>query len=372
MRRLITVCIILVPVLFSIPAFLSFFDRPFYIFPSKLRYELGELNDSFGHGTSVVSRLSRDDVITCEYTLGEGYQFPDAGFYLRLSEGFDGIDVSGFDYVNIKIKTTASKSVVIYLKSVIPGYTFFSDDSSFFPLQYELELSGDRIEYDIPLNRFIALPWWFRKNRSIDKTKLRVPYKNLYNFQVYNGNLPLHVKDTITVGSISFRKYFTALYGITLIAVIIYYASLFSVSLILKNLKKSGNNEHPAILSNRPFDRPSLSNNKELGLIVGSMRNDYSDPEYSIWDLREKTGYHNRKISKLIKDAYAMSFSQLLNEIRIREAQRLLKDTNLTATDIAFNIGYNNYTHFMREFKRYTGISAQKYRTNTKISGLMR
>ena len=47
---------------------------------------------------------------------------------------------------------------------------------------------------------------------------------------------------------------------------------------------------------------------------------------------------------------------------RIRHAQRLLKETDLTVTQIADAVGFSDYNHFSRVFKEQTGLSARTYR----------
>lgn len=51
---------------------------------------------------------------------------------------------------------------------------------------------------------------------------------------------------------------------------------------------------------------------------------------------------------------------------RIRYAQRLLKETNLPITEIAFAVGISDYNHFSRTFKQVNGISAREYRKKVK------
>ena len=51
-----------------------------------------------------------------------------------------------------------------------------------------------------------------------------------------------------------------------------------------------------------------------------------------------------------------------LNRIRIREAQKLLRDTGKPVTEIAFEVGFNSSQYFATVFKEFTGVNAAGWR----------
>ncbi len=53
--------------------------------------------------------------------------------------------------------------------------------------------------------------------------------------------------------------------------------------------------------------------------------------------------------------------SRFLNEIRIAHACKLLVNTRMTATQVCYEIGYNNISYFNRQFKLITGLTAKAY-----------
>ena len=57
--------------------------------------------------------------------------------------------------------------------------------------------------------------------------------------------------------------------------------------------------------------------------------------------------------------------AEYIKTLRIKEAQRLLKETNFAIHEIADNVGFNDYNYFCRVFKKEVGISAKKYRKLT-------
>ena len=66
--------------------------------------------------------------------------------------------------------------------------------------------------------------------------------------------------------------------------------------------------------------------------------------------------------SYLFKSMTNKTFVEYLNELRIREAMKLLKNSNKRVVDICFESGFKNVNHFNRTFKNYSGISPMQYR----------
>ncbi|MFK7972001.1 MAG: helix-turn-helix domain-containing protein [Bacteroidia bacterium] len=56
------------------------------------------------------------------------------------------------------------------------------------------------------------------------------------------------------------------------------------------------------------------------------------------------------------------TFIQFVNEFRIRQAIRLMALGNTSISEIAMDVGFNNFSHFSKQFKRVTGKSPSKYK----------
>lgn len=64
------------------------------------------------------------------------------------------------------------------------------------------------------------------------------------------------------------------------------------------------------------------------------------------------------------KQYTGMNFVNYLKMIRIREAKRLLEETEEKIIDISQKVGYENEKHFMKTFKSVCGVSPSEYRKN--------
>ncbi len=112
-------------------------------------------------------------------------------------------------------------------------------------------------------------------------------------------------------------------------------------------------------------DRASVSDNVASSFIVKNailyIEKNYAD-KLTLSTVAEKTYVSQWHLSKLLNQHLGKNFSEILNEVRIREVTKLLKDPTLRICDIAERVGYVDMAHFSRMFKKILGISATEYR----------
>jgi YesN/AraC family two-component response regulator len=67
-------------------------------------------------------------------------------------------------------------------------------------------------------------------------------------------------------------------------------------------------------------------------------------------------------LSKLFHEQEGKSPSRYLTDLRMRKAQKLLMDTQLTVREIAVRVGYPDPFHFSKTFKNSEGVSPSQFR----------
>jgi AraC-like DNA-binding protein len=95
----------------------------------------------------------------------------------------------------------------------------------------------------------------------------------------------------------------------------------------------------------------------------------YLNPQFSLKNLARKTILPERVVSMIINTERQQSFTDFINDFRIKHAQRLLVDVNfqqLGILDIALESGFNAKSTFNRVFKKHTEQTAKEYRNNLK------
>lgn len=70
---------------------------------------------------------------------------------------------------------------------------------------------------------------------------------------------------------------------------------------------------------------------------------------------------------RYFKKATGKTFTQLVNEYRVVHATKLLNESQKSIADICFECGFNNFSHFNKQFNEITGKSASNYRKEIKL-----
>lgn len=71
-------------------------------------------------------------------------------------------------------------------------------------------------------------------------------------------------------------------------------------------------------------------------------------------------------LSRIFRKVMGVSYSEYLIRVRIRQALRLLNDTDKKITEIAQETGFHSDNHFCKMFRQVMGVSPLKYRTAAK------
>jgi len=81
-----------------------------------------------------------------------------------------------------------------------------------------------------------------------------------------------------------------------------------------------------------------------------------------ITDYAELLSISPNHLNKCVKKAMGKSAHDVLNEMLLLEAKVLLKQTNMTISEISYKIGKNEISDFARFFKAQTGMKPSEYR----------
>ncbi len=95
--------------------------------------------------------------------------------------------------------------------------------------------------------------------------------------------------------------------------------------------------------------------------IINIIEKDYVK-KLSLGDICREMHYSLPYISALFKKETGFSFTDYLQNRRLEETCRLLRETSLPISEIADSVGYQNLKFFGKLFKRFTGLSPGEYR----------
>lgn len=97
-------------------------------------------------------------------------------------------------------------------------------------------------------------------------------------------------------------------------------------------------------------------------------RNILSQPqlEWEIADMARDMAISRSHFQRLYKQMFNVSIKGDMISARIKRAMQLLTNTGMRIQEIAVQCGYNNESHFMRQFKEKVGVTAVQYRKQNK------
>jgi AraC-like DNA-binding protein len=91
-----------------------------------------------------------------------------------------------------------------------------------------------------------------------------------------------------------------------------------------------------------------------IALAVDRLRKDFNQP-LRIENIARELGMSVSGFHHHFKSVTAMSPLQFQKQLRLQEARRLMLGQNLDATSAAYRVGYDDASHFNREYKRLFG-----------------
>lgn len=83
-------------------------------------------------------------------------------------------------------------------------------------------------------------------------------------------------------------------------------------------------------------------------------------------DLAEKYAVSISNLSGIIKRETGMTFTEHLAKRRVKKAEQLLKNEKYSVAEVGKMVGYHDYYYFTKWFKKLTGITPSKYRSDRK------
>lgn len=93
----------------------------------------------------------------------------------------------------------------------------------------------------------------------------------------------------------------------------------------------------------------------------------YQDASYGRAELARELKISEANLSRIVNIYYQKTIPQILNEYRVKDAQRLLKETDASIQNIFEESGFSSITTFNRVFKELVGETPKEYRARFRI-----
>ena len=148
-----------------------------------------------------------------------------------------------------------------------------------------------------------------------------------------------------------------------------YIAKPFDLNYLQANVKRlinSRNNLYKASDRNAAYedqDTHSVEshNDKLLKKLDDLISEHLDDPDLSVDVLSKKVGLSRTHLNRKMKDLTGESPASYIRQLRLRKSVQLLKEHNLTISEIAFAVGFSSPSYFSQAFRDYYGVTPKEY-----------
>lgn len=104
-----------------------------------------------------------------------------------------------------------------------------------------------------------------------------------------------------------------------------------------------------------------LQDNDRINMVFNHVKDNFGD----VIELEDMAGMASMTVPsfcRYFKKVTNKTFTRFVNEYRIVHACKLLAEKQMSIADVCYESGFNNFSHFNKSFKEFTGKSASEYR----------
>lgn len=345
-----------------------------YVFTLKPNIDLLDNSNNIGLYTQIDSASGGNSKCRLEktaegvdmiFTLGSSISYPYVALECRYK------DYSPFPIEDYAIEAEIESAEDLRLSIRIQEEMNFGNRGKAYPIAiYSFGAKKGECEIKVPLKKIKEIPeWWYEQNpqwRDIDSLN----YKNVNILRLYADNSnEKNVAHTIRVKSLRLVPVAENECMMNAIkTVVAFWIILAVVALYLRRRnekkdesEKEKGEQQVVYIPYEKLDTEKDATNLKDEILTFIGKN-YPNPELKLADIAKALSMTEDKTSEEIRVATGKSFKAYLNTIRIEESKRLLKETTMQISEIAFSVGYNNVQHFNRVFKESVGVAPGAFR----------
>lgn len=308
-----------------------------------------------GRGKSEITSDFSKQGLKLNYTLKEGDPYPFI-FVAFTSKNYDAYDTEGC-LLNFGIESDTNKELVIRIGLVLEGYTVKENLDSYIFVERSIPIAKGKNHFQIPLDEITRTPsWWFTRKNF---TEFNVPSysKNKTGYiAIYDvSHKEVNKNRNLLITEFKIHPVYTEFYTYSAI-------SLFIYCIVILLVSKFRSRKSDKILVPIDFSLDKRKEKNYADLILQYLAQNFSNPNLKLEDVAKEIGLSENNISQEIKNYSGKTFKSYLNFIRIEKSKKLLLESDLQVSEIAFEVGYNSAHHFIRVFKELVEVSPSAFR----------
>jgi transcriptional regulator GlxA family with amidase domain len=109
----------------------------------------------------------------------------------------------------------------------------------------------------------------------------------------------------------------------------------------------------------------NMQDNNKVNVIYDFVRDNFTRP-ITLEEVADLVSMTEPAFCRYFKKISGKTFTKFVNEYRLVHASKLLAEQPLSITEICFQSGFNNFSHFNKKFKEFTDKSPSEYRKHLR------
>ncbi|WP_281753048.1 AraC family transcriptional regulator [Neptunitalea chrysea] len=108
-----------------------------------------------------------------------------------------------------------------------------------------------------------------------------------------------------------------------------------------------------------------MQDNERINMVFNYVKDNFQE-QIALDEVAMLSSMTVPSFCRYFKKVTNKTFTQFVNEYRLVHASKLLAEKPMSISEICFESGFNNFSHFNKSFKSFTGKSASQYRQELK------
>ena len=108
-----------------------------------------------------------------------------------------------------------------------------------------------------------------------------------------------------------------------------------------------------------------VKDNDRINIIFNFVKNNFQE-DIPLAEIADMVSMTVPSFCRYFKKITNKTFVQFVNERRLVHASKLLTEQPMSITEVCFECGFNNFSHFNKSFKAFTGQNPSDYRKQLK------
>ncbi|WP_239986570.1 MULTISPECIES: AraC family transcriptional regulator [Arenibacter] len=135
---------------------------------------------------------------------------------------------------------------------------------------------------------------------------------------------------------------------------------------ILNILNELGNSKEYQVLNAQGFSlQTEVKDNDRINIVFNYVKTNFKE-EITLEEIANLVSMTVPSFCRYFKKITNKTFIQFVNECRLVHASKLLAEKPISITEVCFESGFNNFSHFNKSFKAFTGQNPSEYRNELK------